>query len=68
MFFYASCKISSMKKPSSLFPSFHLSQITYFVACMHAKSPQWCPALCSPMDCSPTGSSVHGILRARILK
>ena len=23
--------------------------------------------LCSPMDCSPPGSSVHGILQARIL-
>ena len=26
------------------------------------------PTLCSPMDCSPTGSSVHGILQARILE
>ena len=24
--------------------------------------------LCSPMDCSPPGSTVHGILQARILK
>ena len=24
------------------------------------------PALCNPMDCSPPGSSVHGILQARI--
>ena len=23
---------------------------------------------CNPMDCSPTGSSVHGILQARILE
>ena len=29
---------------------------------------QSCPALCDPMDCSPPGSSVHGILQARILK
>ena len=28
---------------------------------------QWCPTLCSPMDCSPQGSSLHGIFRARIL-
>ena len=27
---------------------------------------QSCPALCSPMDCSPPGSSVHGILQARL--
>ena len=29
---------------------------------------QSCPALCDPMDCSPPGSSVHGILQARILR
>ena len=28
---------------------------------------QLCPALCDPMDCSPLGSSVHGILQARML-
>ena len=28
---------------------------------------QSCPTLCNPMDCSPPGSSVHGILQARIL-
>ena len=27
---------------------------------------QLCPTLCSPMDCSPPGSSVHGIFQARI--
>ena len=36
--------------------------------CVHAKSLQSCPTLYSPMDCSPQGSSVHGILRARILE
>ena len=29
---------------------------------------QSCPALCNPMDCSLPGSSVHGILQARILE
>ena len=33
-----------------------------------AKSLQLCTALCDPMDCSPSGSSVHGILQARILE
>ena len=28
---------------------------------------QSCPTLCNPMDCSPPGSSVHGLLQARIL-
>ena len=27
-----------------------------------------CPTLCNPMDCSLPGSSVHGILQARILE
>ena len=27
-----------------------------------------CPTLCNPTDCSPPGSSVHGILQARILE
>ena len=29
---------------------------------------QSCPTLCNPVDCSPPGSSVHGILQARILE
>ena len=29
---------------------------------------QSCPTLCDPMDCSPPGSSVHGILQARLLE
>ena len=29
---------------------------------------QSCPTLCDPVDCSPPGSSVHGILPARILE
>ena len=33
-----------------------------------AKSLQSCLTLCNPMDCSPPGSSVHGILQARKLE
>ena len=29
---------------------------------------QLCLTLCNPMDCSPPGSSVHGIFQARILE
>ena len=29
---------------------------------------QLCPTLCDPMDCSPPGSSVHGISQERILE
>ena len=35
-------------------------------ACVHAKSLQLCPTVCDLMDCSPPGSSVHGILQARL--
>ena len=35
---------------------------------MHAKSLQSCLTLCDPMDRSLPGSSVHGILQARILE
>ena len=33
-----------------------------------AKLPQSCPTLCDPIDSSPLGSSVPGILQARILE
>ena len=36
--------------------------------CMHAKLLQLCLTLCDPTDGSPPGSSVHGILKARILE
>ena len=36
--------------------------------CMHAKSLQSYPTLCDPMHCRPPGSSVRGILQARILE
>ena len=29
---------------------------------------QSCPTLCNPVDCSLPGSSIHGILQARILE
>ena len=35
---------------------------------MHAKSLQLCLTLSDPMNCSLLGSSVHGILQARILE
>ena len=35
---------------------------------MHVLVAQSCPTLCSPMDCSLPGTSVHGILQARVLE
>ena len=40
-------------------------RVTGCVVCCGA---QPCPTLCDPMDYSPPGSSVHGILQARILE
>ena len=37
-------------------------------ACMQAKWLLWCLSLSDPMDHSPPGVSVHGILQARILE
>ena len=41
-------------------------QISY--VCTYMLSLQLCPTLCDPMDYSPPGSSVHGILQLRILE
>ena len=35
--------------------------------CVHAKLLKSCSTLCDPIDRSPPGSSVHGILQAKIL-
>ena len=40
----------------------------YSVTCVRAKSLQLCLTLCNPMNCSPPGSSVPGILQARKLE
>ena len=44
----------------------------FLLQCMQVKSEsevaQSCPTLSDPMDCSPPGSSVHGIFQARALE
>ena len=44
----------------------------FLLQCMKVKNEsevaQSCPTLCDPMDCSPPGSSVHGIFQARVLE
>ena len=42
---------------ATLYPWVWVSEVT-----------QSCPTLCDPVDCSPPGSSVHGILQARVLE
>ena len=44
----------------------------FLLPCMKVKSEsevaQSCLTLCNPMDCSPPGSSIHGIFQARVLE
>ena len=46
----------------------HFDGYSGVAAAAAAKSCQSCPTLCNPIDSSPTGSSVPGILQARILE
>ena len=46
----------------------HCSRVNCLGAGTMCLVTQLCPTLCDPMDCSPPGSSVHGILQARILE
>ena len=41
---------------------------TFLGAAAAAKLLQSCLTLSDPMDCSPPGSSVHGIFQARVLE
>ena len=52
----------SIQKHFKIFP---LGFIVSMHTCVHA---YLCLTLCNPMDCSPPGSSVHGIFQARILE
>jgi len=76
-------KISGISHPLVLFFLFKkflrfsqfMSATFVPMACQHdaaaataAKSLQSCPTLCDPIDSSPLGSSVPGILQARILE
>ena len=44
----------------------------FLLQCMKVRSErevaQLCPTLSDPMDCSPPGSSIHGIFQARVLE
>ena len=50
----------------------HWSGCHFLLQCMKVKSEsevaQSCPTLSNPMDCSPPGSSVHGVFQARVLE
>ena len=65
---YIHCLVSSL---IFIFLSLFLEAcfpVSSFCVCVYAKSLQSCPTLCNSMNCSPSGSFVHGILQARILE
>ena len=54
-----------------LFPALHTClshSIGKSKSCVSVLVTQSFPTLCNPMDCSPPGSSVHGIFQARMLE
>ena len=58
----------------SIFNKFHPDHRTFIPFLIHSISvlkvlvAQLCLTLCDPMNCSLLGSSIHGILQARILE
>ena len=46
----------------------HLTYLTYMQSESESEVAQSCLTLCDPVDCSPPGSTAHGILQARILE
>ena len=49
-------------------PLLGISYKTYIPVCVCVKQLQSYLTLCNPRDCSPLGSSVHGILQTRVLE
>ena len=49
-----------MGKTRALFKKIRDTKGTFHAS--ESEADQSCPTLCDPMDCSPPGSSVHGIL------
>ena len=46
----------------------HIMETNLIYSKSESEVTQSCPTLCDPMDCSPPGSSIHGIFQARILE
>ena len=64
---YLSLKLKEKNKCPLVGGSFYRRQSTVILEGL-PHPPVSCPTLCDPVVCSPPGSSVHGILQARILE
>ena len=60
-YFFCVCIILNLKYRMCAYSIHAYTNFAY----MPAKSLQLCATLCDSMDCSPPGSSVHGILQAK---
>ena len=62
LFHFGVCRSSNITYPKpclSSFPFFLFPNLLLFLYVLSLVA-QSCPTLCDPMDCSPSGSSVHG--------
>ena len=67
--FFAEQNCISVISSMQFFP--FISMHLYIISIIHSMKvlvAQSCLTLCDPIDCSPPGSSVHGILQPRILE
>ena len=65
------CKLNEDIKPRYTYqtnPDYNTGWQQMLISEVKMLVAQTCLPLCNPMDCSPPGSSVHGILQARILE
>ena len=66
------CSVSALSQPPwgplPIAPSFSLLLLRAVMSCLEMSSCLSGVWLCDPMDCSPSGSSVHGTFQARILE
>ena len=62
--------VGNLTSASSAFSksSLNIWKFTVHVLLKPAKSLQLCPTLCEPIDSSPPGSAVPGMLQARVLE
>ena len=65
----AFCKLSIFNSDSlRVFTDIYCKQSIHVYVCCCGLVAKACLTLCDPVDCSPPGSSVHGILQARVLE
>ena len=62
--FIVVCKsvLRSVRLTVPVTPNFKVVFQTILI--LHNEVTQLCPTLCNPMDCSPPGSSAHGVIQA----